>query len=115
MTQTCTPKWLDWARELQAIGQTGLAFTGSPYDTQRYRRVGELAAEIIATHTTLPKSEIVQSFSAQPGYATAKVDVRGAVVRDGRILLVQERRDQRWYVQATSRDLPCPPHGSRQR
>jgi len=98
MAQTDIPRWLEWARELQAIGQTGLAFTQSPYDTQRYRRLGEIAAEIVAAHTTLPKSEILQGFSAQPGYATTKVDVRGAVVRDGRILLVQERRDQRWCM-----------------
>jgi ADP-ribose pyrophosphatase YjhB (NUDIX family) len=98
MAENDSPRWLDWARELQAIGQTGLAFTQSPYDTQRYQRLAEIAAEIVAGHTTLPKSEIVQGFSSQPGYATVKVDVRGAIVREGRILLVQERRDQRWCM-----------------
>jgi len=98
MAETDTPKWLEWARELQAISQTGLAFSQSPYDTQRYQRIMELAAEIMASHTTLPTSEILQGFSVQPGYATVKVDVRGAVVREGRILLVQERRDQRWCM-----------------
>jgi ADP-ribose pyrophosphatase YjhB (NUDIX family) len=34
----------------------------------------------------------------QPGYATPKVDVRGAVVHDGQILLVQERVDGRWCL-----------------
>jgi ADP-ribose pyrophosphatase YjhB (NUDIX family) len=34
----------------------------------------------------------------QPGYATPKVDVRGAVIRDGKILLVQERSDERWCM-----------------
>jgi ADP-ribose pyrophosphatase YjhB (NUDIX family) len=34
----------------------------------------------------------------QPGYATAKVDVRGAVVRDQRLLLVRERSDGRWSM-----------------
>ena len=34
----------------------------------------------------------------QPGYATAKIDVRGAVIRDGKILLVQEHSDQRWCM-----------------
>jgi ADP-ribose pyrophosphatase YjhB (NUDIX family) len=98
MAQTDIPKWLEWARELQAISQTGLAFSQSPYDTQRYRSLMEMAAEIMAAHTTLPKAEIIESFSAQPGYATVKVDVRGAMVREGRILLVQERRDERWCM-----------------
>jgi ADP-ribose pyrophosphatase YjhB (NUDIX family) len=98
MAENDTPRWLEWARELQAIGQTGLAFTQSEYDTQRYQRLTELAAEIVASHTTLEKPELIKGFSAQPGYATVKVDVRGAVVREGRILLVQERRDQRWCM-----------------
>lgn len=92
------PRWLDWAREIQSLCQTGLAFAGTDYETQRYQRLNEIAAEIISEHTGLPVPELVENFSAQPGYATAKIDVRGAVVRDGRILLVQERRDQRWCM-----------------
>jgi len=98
MPRSETPQWLEWARELQAISQTGLAFGQSAYDVQRYQRLMEIAAEIVASHTALPKSDVLQGFSAQPGYATTKVDVRGAVVRDGKVLLVQERRDQRWCM-----------------
>ena len=38
------PKWLLWARELQAMAQTGLAFTKDAYDGQRYERLRQLAA-----------------------------------------------------------------------
>jgi ADP-ribose pyrophosphatase YjhB (NUDIX family) len=41
---------------------------------------------------------VLDNFRVQPGYATPKVDVRGAVIRDGRILLVQERADGRWCM-----------------
>jgi ADP-ribose pyrophosphatase YjhB (NUDIX family) len=34
----------------------------------------------------------------QPGYATPKIDVRAAVVKDGKILLVQERTDNCWAM-----------------
>ena len=34
----------------------------------------------------------------QAGYATPKVDVRGVVFRDEKILLVKERRDGRWTL-----------------
>ena len=98
MTRADIPQWLEWARELQAISQTGLAFSQSPYDSQRYQRLMEIAAEVVASHTTLDKAEILEGFSAQPGYATVKVDVRGAVVKEGKILLVQERRDQKWCM-----------------
>jgi hypothetical protein len=29
------PDWLEWARELQAIAQTGLTFCRDPYDRER--------------------------------------------------------------------------------
>ncbi len=93
-----SPKWLAWAREIQALSQTGLAFNEPGYDTDRYVRFTEIAAEIVAQQTGVSLAEAVASFSAQPGYATVKVDVRGAVVQDGKILLVQERRDERWCL-----------------
>ncbi|MCF7973538.1 MAG: NUDIX hydrolase [Phycisphaerae bacterium] len=93
-----SPQWLNWAREIQALSQTGLAFNEPGYDHDRYTRLTEIAAEIIAQQTPVSKADALSSFSAQPGYATVKVDVRGAVIRDGKILLVQERRDERWCM-----------------
>lgn len=92
------PVWLQWAREIQSLCQTGLAFASTGYETQRYQRLNEIAAAIIESHTGLLQEELVRGFSAQPGYATAKIDVRGAVIREGKILLVQERRDQKWCM-----------------
>ena len=92
------PKWLDLAREIQALGQTGLTYTKNEYDIQRYLRLLEISAEIVATYTNLEKEPVLQSFSGQTGYATPKVDVRGAVIRDGKILLVQERMDNKWAM-----------------
>src|SRR5512136_2323864 len=98
MTNYTLPRWLAWARELEALGQTGLTYSESDYDRQRYERLLGLAAEITREHAGLPVEPLVESFAAQPGYATPKVDVRGAVVRDGRILLVKERRDGLWCM-----------------
>ena len=50
---TKTPDWLRWARELQALSQTGLHFATGAYDRERYERLGRIAAEIVAAHTTL--------------------------------------------------------------
>jgi hypothetical protein len=93
-----TSKWRDWAREMQALAQTGLTYTQNEYEIQRYRRLEELAAEIVAAHTTLSTEAILDNFHLQPGYATPKIDVRGAVIRDGKILLVQELSDGRWAM-----------------
>jgi ADP-ribose pyrophosphatase YjhB (NUDIX family) len=92
------PQWLDWAREIQALCQTGLTYSKSEYETLRYRRLLEIAAEMAARQTGGDPEKMLQDFLHQPGYATPKVDVRGAVVRDGKILLVQERSDGRWCM-----------------
>jgi ADP-ribose pyrophosphatase YjhB (NUDIX family) len=90
--------WLDLAQRLQAICQTGLQLTKGHYDRINYGQLMELAAEIVARHTELEKAEMLRSFLAQPSYATVKVDVRGALIHEGRLLLVQERMDMRWTL-----------------
>jgi ADP-ribose pyrophosphatase YjhB (NUDIX family) len=98
MKQNDPPPWLVWAREIQALSQTGLAFSETDYDLQRYRRLGEIAAEIVERHTGCSKGPIVEGFLAQQGYATPKIDVRGAVLREGKILLVKEGADGKWCM-----------------
>jgi ADP-ribose pyrophosphatase YjhB (NUDIX family) len=92
------PRWLSWARELQALAQTGLTYATGQYDIERYKRLTGIAAEILSDHTGEPVAPVTDAFLREPGYATPKVDVRGAVVKDGRILLVQERADGKWCM-----------------
>ena len=90
---------MEWVRALQAISQTGLHYAQNPYDTQRYREVGALAAAMLSQHTTLDIAQILAFHAAEFGYATPKVDVRGIAFRDDRILLVSEILDAgRWTV-----------------
>ena len=98
MTPASHPEWLAWAREIQSLCQTGLAFCLTGYDRHRYTRIMEIAAEIVASHSTLERDPVLAAFLRQPGYATPKIDVRGAVVRGGKILLVQERADEKWCL-----------------
>lgn len=90
--------WLEIARELQSMGQTGLAFTENNYDIERYERLIEMAAEITADNTEHKKEELNKVFMEQPGYATPKIDVRAAVIEDGKILLVKEISDGKWAM-----------------
>ncbi len=98
MTVPYVPRWLAWARELQAISQTGLTYSLNHYDTERYMRLGAIAAEIVESEAGLPAGPTLDNFRVQPGYATPKVDVRGAAVQEGRILLVQEAADGCWCL-----------------
>ncbi|MEW5831128.1 MAG: NUDIX hydrolase [Chloroflexota bacterium] len=105
------PKWLALARELFSISQCGLTYSKNEYDLERYHRLKELSAEIIAGQSDLEVESVSASFSMQAGYATPKIDVRGAVIRDGRILLVQEKADGRWAMPGGWADIGDKPSG----
>ena len=93
------PRWLLWAREIQATAQTGLAYTEDVYDRQRYERLQQLAAVIMAEAAGIDTQVVEGLFTEQSGYATPKVDVRGAVFKNGQILLLRERVDAgRWTL-----------------
>jgi ADP-ribose pyrophosphatase YjhB (NUDIX family) len=90
--------WLDWAREIQSLAQTGYHYAENDYQRERNQRLTEIAAEIISEHSNLKYDELTEIFFAQIGYATPRVDVRGAVFRDGKLLLVRERSDGGWTM-----------------
>ncbi len=92
------PRWLEWAREIQALSQTGYHYAENEYQRERNRRLSEIAAEIISEHTDLAFTPLAQTFQAQIGYATPRVDVRGAVFLAGKLLLVRERQDGGWTM-----------------
>jgi len=94
------PDWLNWAREIQAIAQTGLAFSKDPYDLDRFAALRRLSARIMADHSSADIARVEDLFEAETGYATPKVGVRGAVFDTaGRILMVRETVDQhRWTL-----------------
>ena len=92
------PKWLEWAKSLQTMSQTGLTYAKDPYDIERYKIIRDMAAEMMATQTDADYAYIKGLFSHEEGYATPKVDVRAAAFRDGRVLLVKERSDGGWTL-----------------
>jgi ADP-ribose pyrophosphatase YjhB (NUDIX family) len=92
------PQWLRIARELRAIAQTGLTFTADRFDRQRYERVRELAASMLAQGSGEQFEVIIEILREGWGYATPKVDVRGAAFVDGRVLLVREISDGHWTL-----------------
>ena len=94
-----TPPWLNRARRLQAIAQTGLTYCKDEFDIQRYHEIREIAAEMMAEGSSTENApELADLFAQQSGYATPKIDVRVAAFRDGRILLVRELEDGCWTL-----------------
>jgi ADP-ribose pyrophosphatase YjhB (NUDIX family) len=103
------PKWISWAQEIFSLSQAGLTYSQNPFDIERYKRLQEITAEMVASQSMLEKAAVLGSFSMQAGYITPKIDVRGAVVREGKILLIQERADDRWAMPGGWADLGNPP------
>ena len=91
------PQWLDWAVELQALAQTGLEYGHDKFDLERYQRIREISAQIMAQHTGLPLEKVTDLFCCESGYQTPKLDTRAAIFQDEKILLIQES-DGRWAL-----------------
>lgn len=98
--------WLAWAVELQALAQAGLHYGRDPFDRERYQRVREIAAEMIAQKSGIPPEKVRDLFCCETGYQTPKLDTRAAVFREGKILLVRER-DGRWSLPGGWMDVDC--------
>ena len=92
------PSWLIIGRELRAIAQIGLTFCRDPFDRQRFERIRELAASLIAEGSGRSARHCSSTFAGETGYATPKVDVRAAAFSDGRVLLVREISDGAWTL-----------------
>lgn len=90
-------RWLAWAVELQSLAQVGLTYGKDGFDLERYARIREISAEILAHMTQLPVEKVTGLFCNETGYQTPKLDTRAAVFQDGKILLVRER-DGRWAL-----------------
>jgi len=105
-----TPNLLQWAQEIQALAQSGLAYTENPFDAGRYKALSRIAAEMMAAKTGADLEEVLPVFEAQSGYATPKLDVRGVVFRDDKILMVRELADGgKWTLPGGWVDVNTPP------
>ncbi|MFC7785363.1 NUDIX hydrolase [Rossellomorea sp. GCM10028870] len=91
-------KWLGWAKRIQALSQSGLAFSKDVYDIERYEELRTISAEIMQEYTDLEMMKIRELFTNESGYQTPKVDVRGVVFKDNKILMVREKVDDKWSL-----------------
>ena len=81
-------KWIEFAVELQSLAQAGLAYGKDVYDLERYTRIREIAAEMIACKSDIPLEKVKNLFCNETGYQTPKVDTRAAVFKEGKIHMI---------------------------
>jgi ADP-ribose pyrophosphatase YjhB (NUDIX family) len=93
------PQWLDWAQRLAALAQAGLSYDPQPFDRQRYEQLREIAAEMLAAQGDIAFEPAKLLLEDERGHPTPKVDCRAVVIRDEKVLLVQEKLDNnRWTL-----------------
>lgn len=83
-------KWLEWAVELQSLAQAGLTYGKDVYDKERYERIRDISAEMMAYQTEIPLAKVKDLFCNETGYQTPKLDTRAAIFDREKILLVRE-------------------------
>ena len=99
MSENMSDKWVDYAVRIQSIAQAGLAYCEDKYGRERYEELRKISAEMISAKTDIPLEKVYDLFCNESGYQTPKLDTRGAVFIDGKILLVRENNGT-WSLRA---------------
>jgi ADP-ribose pyrophosphatase YjhB (NUDIX family) len=95
--------------ELHAIAQSGLAYCKDKFDIERYQRLLEISADLLSANSELNYEDIFELFKKDTGYITPKTDVRGAVFKESKILLVQENSNDLWSLPGGWADVNLSP------
>lgn len=91
--------WLTRTKRLHALASTGTFFGESDFDRERYEEIAAIAEAMLADLTDTPIEKLKSQFpDFGDGYATPKIDVRAAVIRDDSILMVKEKLDGLWTL-----------------
>jgi ADP-ribose pyrophosphatase YjhB (NUDIX family) len=90
--------WLETAKRLQAIAETGLFFNENKYDLERYEELKQISFEMIGRCSGTDPSIIANLFANEKGYQTPKVDIRAVIFKEDKILMVRERIDDKWSI-----------------
>jgi len=101
--------WLETAKRLDAIAQAGITFSTNPYDLERFEEIRAISHSMLNEYTGTPIERIPELFSHEVGYPTPKVDIRGIVIRENKILLVKEKLDQHWALPGGWADIGYSP------
>lgn len=102
-------KWLEWAKQLQAIAQAGLTYSKDVYDIERFEQIRDISVEIMSQYTTTDMSIIKELFANETGYATPKVDIRAVIFENDQILMVREKSDGKWALPGGWADIGLSP------
>lgn len=89
-------KWLEWIQDIQSIAQNGIRYSKDPYDIDRYRKLRSISVDMLSELAEVPPEKVRGLFDSYNGTATPKIDVRGVVVENNKVLLVRQKNEGKW-------------------
>lgn len=102
--------WLAMAKRLQAIAETGISYSPEPFEVERYEEIADIACRMLEQLSSTPIDTIKGLVDeGATGYRTPKVDVRGAVFHEEKVLLVREKSDGLWTLPGGFADIGLSP------
>ena len=97
-------------KRLHAIAESGLAFSPEPFDQERFEEISHIARQMLADFAQMPIDVITDLIDPiEKRYVTPQVEVRGAIINHGKILLVKEKSDGKWTLPGGYADVGLTP------
>ena len=90
--------WITWINQIKAISQIGRAYSKNVFDIERYDQLSDIAEAMYSKISGAPIKKVEDFFIPEKGYATPKVDLRAGIFKDDQVLLVREKRDDKWAL-----------------
>lgn len=89
---------LEYLKRVQSLAKTGLTYAEDAYDRERYEELKESTNSLLSALMGVEVERIVAQFENLDDYPTPKVDVRGVILKEGKILLIREKTDGKWAM-----------------
>lgn len=85
-------------KRIVTLAQAGITYCENNFDLERYQDIKLISEEIISLMANTSIERVKDFYPDSDGYLTPKVDVRGVVLKDNKILLVKENVDGKWSI-----------------
>ncbi|MEP7143877.1 MAG: NUDIX hydrolase N-terminal domain-containing protein [Ferruginibacter sp.] len=96
-------------KRLKSIADIGVLYAENEYDKERYSEILGLGYELLHQLTGQEIPSLKNVYAENKDYPTAKVDVRGLIIMDNKILLVKESAYNKWSLPGGWADIGYSP------
>lgn len=100
---------LNLIKRLKSIADIGLLYTQNEYDKERYEEILQISYGLLENISGEETTTLQHLYLENKDYPTAKVDIRGLVIKDNTILLVKEMADNKWSLPGGWADIGYSP------